>query len=458
MPNREVADQKIGQLAELMKNPAGNEGAALQVLLDIFQLTHEGRDLSPDTAKWVNQTACLLLSPELRAVLVKLRLDVYGFHFAALNFIDIDDVTDDLSNNGEILKGIHRFPPTAVNRLKRELLAGPHQQNSLNESMMESASPSPGTKKINKEQPDKKEENSLILTPSVNFLPRNERCATLESPKVMVKINQLSTKTIGEQNTYLNKKDASNLPPNTLKRKLEDETRDRATPSTSSAAPIEDKVKSLPLNIPIQQRFAVKLRDRCQLVGKNSGGMQLYTIPLTRKPTTRSSQAERYVFGDGRRSKVKVETKTILLMGATGSGKTTLINAMVNYIFGVEFEDPFRFVLIQEEGSTSSPIDQANSQTSKVTAYELHYEIGFRVPYTLIIVDTPGYGDTKGIVRDREITDSIEQFFKDRKGIQVSKFENSITTELSLNIFIYFFSNFRSWMPLDSPCRPPWPD
>ena len=129
---------------------------------------------------------------------------------------------------------------------------------------------------------------------------------------------------------------------------------------------------------------------------------------------------------------MKVERKTILLMGATGSGKTTLINSMVNYILGVEFEDPFRFVLIKEEGSTSSPIDQAESQTSKVTAYELQYQVGFRIPYSLIIVDTPGYGDTKGIERDREITDSIEQFFKDKKGIQVSKYLRKI------HVYTYF--------------------
>ena len=169
---------------------------------------------------------------------------------------------------------------------------------------------------------------------------------------------------------------------------------------------------------PVNHRLAEQLRDRCRFVEDNSSGMKLYQLPLKRKTTARLSKTERWVFGQN--CKTNVECKTILLMGATGSGKTTLINAMVNYILGVEWDDPFRFLLIDEEENSSLPNSQAHSQTSKVTAYELHYQVGFRVPYSLIIVDTPGYGDTKGIERDIQITDSIQHFFKDEKGIQVS--------------------------------------
>lgn len=38
--------------------------------------------------------------------------------------------------------------------------------------------------------------------------------------------------------------------------------------------------------------------------------------------------------------------QTVLLVGATGSGKTTLVNAMVNHIAGVKWEDKARLVLI----------------------------------------------------------------------------------------------------------------
>lgn len=41
--------------------------------------------------------------------------------------------------------------------------------------------------------------------------------------------------------------------------------------------------------------------------------------------------------------------KTIMLVGATGSGKSTLVDGIVNYVMGVSFEDPFRFTLLQLE-------------------------------------------------------------------------------------------------------------
>ncbi len=100
------------------------------------------------------------------------------------------------------------------------------------------------------------------------------------------------------------------------------------------------------------------------------------------------------------------ENKNIMMIGATGAGKTTLINSMINYILGVEWEDDFRFVLI-DEGKQKS---QTESQTSKITAYQINHMDGFRVPYSLTIVDTPGFGDTRGISHDQKITAQVHEF------------------------------------------------
>ena len=92
-------------------------------------------------------------------------------------------------------------------------------------------------------------------------------------------------------------------------------------------------------------------------------------------------------------SKVKV----IMVVGATGSGKTTLINGMFNYILGVDWKDDYRLKLIEE----STVANQAISQTTWITSYIIHHRAESTVPYTLVIIDTPEFGDTAGIRRDQ---------------------------------------------------------
>eukprot|EP01084_Bolivina_argentea_P237874 399669_1 len=89
--------------------------------------------------------------------------------------------------------------------------------------------------------------------------------------------------------------------------------------------------------------------------------------------------------------------KIVILCGRTGAGKTTLINAMVNYIYGIKQEDKCRLKLINEKQKCGG---NADSHTDHVTSYRIEKTMGCNINYNLTIIDTPGFGDTRGISKD----------------------------------------------------------
>lgn len=132
--------------------------------------------------------------------------------------------------------------------------------------------------------------------------------------------------------------------------------------------------------------------------------IQIYAPEMKLVASSSTDMIYKYEFG---KKQFGVQEKVVMLVGATGSGKTTVINGLVNYIFGVEWKDPYRFKMILEPNVAN----QAMSQTTKITAYTLHHMEGFPVTYTVTIVDTPGFGDVSGIKRDKRITEDIHKFF-----------------------------------------------
>ncbi|WAR30921.1 hypothetical protein MAR_033467 [Mya arenaria] len=158
----------------------------------------------------------------------------------------------------------------------------------------------------------------------------------------------------------------------------------------------------------------------------NSENRTLYDLPVTENRTARDETAKSRQFWLGLPI-VAPKEKTIMLIGETGTGKSTLVNGIVNYIRGVHWDDPFRFTIIDLEDETQRetnqvlPILQALPQTEWITRYTIFPEKGSRVSYCLNIIDTPRFGDTRGLQRDQEIVTQIRQFFsaKQPKGVSV---------------------------------------
>nr|XP_023676740.1 uncharacterized protein LOC111848744 [Paramormyrops kingsleyae] len=158
--------------------------------------------------------------------------------------------------------------------------------------------------------------------------------------------------------------------------------------------------------IPGTTTVAEEIKQKSERLSK--GVPSVYKVPL-REIHRNLYGCKRYAFG---KENIR-EHRTIMVIGATGAGKSALINGMINYILGVKWEDNFRFKLI-DEGTSKS---QAESQTSHVTAYDINYQDGYTISYSITIIDTPGFGDTRGIERDRAITEQIRTFFTSNNGI-----------------------------------------
>ncbi|XP_058035355.1 uncharacterized protein LOC131196528 [Ahaetulla prasina] len=136
----------------------------------------------------------------------------------------------------------------------------------------------------------------------------------------------------------------------------------------------------------------------------------VFTLPLKEVSLDASTSCLMYQLG---KENLEVPNKVILVMGETGCGKTTLINGMINYILGVQWEDNFRFKLIHE----TSQRREAGSRKSEVRAYMVNHQKGFRIPYSLTIIDTPGFGGTRDAEQEKLVEKQLLEFFSTPGGI-----------------------------------------
>jgi predicted GTPase len=95
----------------------------------------------------------------------------------------------------------------------------------------------------------------------------------------------------------------------------------------------------------------------------------------------------------------------ILLLGSTGQGKTAFLDLLANLsqiydgVRGIEECKDFH-----QESAENNKKSQTESQTSEAITYE--FKIGHG---TFRIIDTPGFGDTRGIEVDEENVEKIKK-------------------------------------------------
>ncbi|XP_074523615.1 uncharacterized protein LOC141788608 [Halichoeres trimaculatus] len=138
----------------------------------------------------------------------------------------------------------------------------------------------------------------------------------------------------------------------------------------------------------------------------HQGSPALYQLNLTKDTTGGVTKMTL-----GQKDPIRTN-RTILLVGETGTGKSTLINALTNYAMGVKWEDDVWFKIVEEEERA-----QSESQTPDVIMYEIFGFEGKPLPFSLTIVDTPGYGDTRGTEQDDIVSKRLYDLFRSENGV-----------------------------------------
>ena len=148
------------------------------------------------------------------------------------------------------------------------------------------------------------------------------------------------------------------------------------------------------------------MKNESTLLSNPQSKIAAYKLPMKMIMVNQNKGVAKYVIGTPIPGQLVIE-KVLMVVGVTGAGKTTLINGMINYLFGVKWKDDFRLVLIAEDSAKS----QAHSQTALITVYKIYPSQGSQFEYTLTIIDTPGFGDTTGLERNKQIIQQIQNFF-----------------------------------------------
>ncbi|XP_061169377.1 uncharacterized protein LOC133178672 [Saccostrea echinata] len=146
----------------------------------------------------------------------------------------------------------------------------------------------------------------------------------------------------------------------------------------------------------ITKSLAFKIKLESTLVnGSSTNSISKYAVPR-KFENYEEMKIQSIKIGKEDVSARNADRKCILLMSTPHSGKTTLVEGFMNYIFGVNFDDPFRLCLAKDDP------DEANHDWIKI--YQFDEFEGGRITFPITIIDIPRFcssrnGDEKQLYK-----------------------------------------------------------
>ena len=112
----------------------------------------------------------------------------------------------------------------------------------------------------------------------------------------------------------------------------------------------------------------------------------------------------------------KDTSSNIMVIGETGVGKSTWIHSFINFMQGIQIEENNRYYLFDEKKLQAEyqkkygKKEEGCSVTDSPAIYNIEPSLLFNNPIRLI--DTAGFGDTRGPKFDEKITEDIQKLFE----------------------------------------------
>ena len=157
------------------------------------------------------------------------------------------------------------------------------------------------------------------------------------------------------------------------------------------------------------KKISEKKEKKTDYIGKLFGKHPLYGSKKIGEIKGKKNTLQLYGYPVIFDNSLNEESISILFVGQSGAGKSTFINAYVNYLLGITINDDIRYKLIL--GDKSKEKDQTKSQTDFITIY---YVRSLKYNNKLFkLIDTPGAGDTRND-NEKEIS-KIEQDQKEKE-------------------------------------------